>query len=133
METIIGLLFILLPIVFKLINRKFEQAGQTDKARQIKEIAEIFGAGESQDELDELDELDEPVIVEPVKPEPVEVKAPEVPQVHLWKAEATPAVRKPDVVRRKKPILEEADSQKKREKIDPKKLIVYSEIMNRKY
>lgn len=130
METIIGLLFILLPIVFKLINRKFEQAGQTDKARQIKEIAEIFGAGESQDELDELDE---PVIIEPVKPEPVEVKAPEVPQVHLWKAEATPVVRKPDIVRRKKPILEEADSQKKREKIDPKKLIVYSEIMNRKY
>lgn len=124
METIIGLLFILLPIVFKLINRKFEQAGQ------IKEIAEIFGAGESQDELDELDE---PVIIEPVKPEPVEVKAPEVPQVHLWKAEATPVVRKPDIVRRKKPILEEADSQKKREKIDPKKLIVYSEIMNRKY
>lgn len=130
METIIGLLFILLPIVFKLINRKFEQAGQTDKARQIKEIAEIFGAGESQDELDELDE---PVIIEPVKPEPVEVKAPEVPQVHLWEAEATPVVRKSDVVRRKKPILEEADSQKKREKIDPKKLIVYSEIMNRKY
>lgn len=130
METIIGLLFILLPIVFKLINRKFEQAGQTDKARQIKEIAEMFGAGESQDELDDLDE---PVIIEPVKPEPVEVKAPEVPQVHLWKAEATPAVRKPDIVRRKKPILEEADSQKKREKIDPKKLIVYSEIMNRKY
>lgn len=130
METIIGLLFILLPIVFKLINRKFEQAGQTDKARQIKEIAEMFGAGESQDELDELDE---PVIIEPVKPEPVEVKAPEVPQVHLWEAEATPVVRKSDVVRRKKPILEEADSQKKREKIDPKKLIVYSEIMNRKY
>lgn len=130
METIIGLLFILLPIVFKLINRKFEQAGQTDKARQIKEIAEMFGAGESQDELDELDE---PVIVEPVKPEPVEVKAPEVPQVHLWKAEATPAVRKPDIVRRKKPILEEDDSRKKKEKIDPKKLIVYSEIMNRKY
>ncbi len=130
METIIGLLFILLPIVFKLINRKFEQAGQTDKARQIKEIAEMFGAGESQDEPDELDE---PVIVEPVKPEPVEVKAPEVPQVHLWEAEATPVVRKPDIVRRKKPILEEDDSQKKREKIDPKKLIVYSEIMNRKY
>lgn len=130
METIIGLLFILLPIVFKLINRKFEQAGQTDKARQIKEIAEMFGAGESQDELDELDE---PVIIEPVKPEPVEVKAPEVPQVHLWEAEATPVVRKSDVVRRKKPILEEDDSQKKREKIDPKKLIVYSEIMNRKY
>lgn len=127
METIIGLLFILLPIVFKLINRKFEQAGQTDTARQIKEIAEMFGAGESQDELDE------PVIIEPVKPEPVEVKAPEVPQVHLWEAEATPVVRKPDIVRRKKPILEEADSQKKREKIDPKKLIVYSEIMNRKY
>lgn len=130
METIIGLLFILLPIVFKLINRKFEQAGQTDKARQIKEIAEMFGAGESQDELDELDE---PVIIEPVKPEPVEVKAPEVPQVHLWEAEATPVVRKSDVVRRKKPILEEDDSRKKREKIDPKKLIVYSEIMNRKY
>lgn len=130
METIIGLLFILLPIVFKLINRKFEQAGQTDKARQIKEIAEMFGAGESQDELDELDE---PVIIEPVKPEPVEVKAPEVPQVHLWEAEATPVVRKSDVVRRKKPILEEDDSRKKKEKIDPKKLIVYSEIMNRKY
>ena len=80
-----------------------------------------------------MDELDEPVIIEPVKPEPVEVKAPEVPQVHFWKAEATPVVRKPDIVRRKKPILEEADSQKKREKIDPKKLIVYSEIMNRKY
>lgn len=132
METIIGLLFILLPIVFKLINRKFEQAGQTDTARQIKEIAEMFGADESQDELDEP-VIFEPEIIEPVKPEPVEIKTPEVPQVHLWEAEATPVVRKSDVVRRKKPILEEDDSRKKREKIDPKKLIVYSEIMNRKF
>lgn len=132
METIIGLLFILLPIVFKLINRKFEQAGQTDTARQIKEIAEMFGADESQDELDEP-VIFEPEIIEPVKPEPVEIKAPEVPQVHLWEAEATPVVRKSDVVRRKKPILEEDDSRKKKEKIDPKKLIVYSEIMNRKF
>ena len=44
METIIGLLFILLPVIFKLISRKLEKAGQAEKAGRLKELAEMIGA-----------------------------------------------------------------------------------------
>ena len=40
METIIGLLFILLPVIFKFIGKRFEQSGQSEKAGKFKKIAE---------------------------------------------------------------------------------------------
>lgn len=128
METIIGLLFILLPVIFKFIGKRLEQSGQSDKAGKFKKIAETLNGDE---------EVELPV-EEPVKPAPVVIPVPAEPQIHLWEAEAQPVSKKKikhaqKSVKARKPMLEEEVPQKKREKIDPKKLVIYSEIMKPKY
>ena len=76
------------------------------------------------------DSADKPV--RPVCPEPA---LPKVMQVEIPE-EAPKVVEAEQTKRRQKPveILKEVEpAPEKKEKIDPKKLIVYSEIMNRKY
>ena len=148
METIIGLLFILLPVIFKFIGKRLEQSGQSEKAGKFKKIAETLNDGEEvetpifdwlSDEPDE-EPFEEPEMPfeEPVKPAPVVIPVPVEPQIHLWEAEAQPVSKKKlkpvqKSVKAKRPMLEEDVPQKKREKIDPKKLVIYSEIMKPKY
>lgn len=148
METIIGLLFILLPVIFKFIGKRFEQSGQSEKAGKFKKIAEKLNGDEEvetpisdwlSDEPDE-EPFEEPEMPfeEPVKPAPVVIPVPVEPQIHLWEAEAQPVSKKKikhaqKSVKARKPMLEEEVPQKKREKIDPKKLVIYSEIMKPKY
>ena len=130
METIIALLFVLLPIIFKLIGKKFEQAGQPQRAEQMREFAELFGSDDGEDEVEVRHDDDGQVVdVPPVAVAPVRTYArPVVP--------SSPAVTE-NVVRqtaqKKKPILEEEVQTRKGEKIDPKKLVIYSEIMKPKY
>ena len=128
METIIGLLFILLPVIFKLIGKRLEQAGKAEGAGKIREISKKYLDSDSEDtEFEDIrqwfngnSELVAQAPVEtPVMKTPVE--------------EAVPAF---DILKKdkKSPILLEEDSNKeKKEKIDPKKLVVYSEIMKPKY
>lgn len=148
METIIGLLFILLPVIFKFIGKRLEQSGQSEKAGKFKKIAEKLNGDEEvetpvfdwlSDEPDE-EPFEEPEMPfeEPVKPAPVVIPVPAEPQIHLWEAEAQPVSKKKikhaqKSVKARKPMLEEEVPQKKREKIDPKKLVIYSEIMKPKY
>lgn len=126
METIIGLLFILLPVIFKLIGKRLEQSGKTESAEKMREIAEKFGEDDNtfSDWLNEgdLHEESAPIAVPEVK-----APAPVMHEVNFVEA--------PKMVQRKKrtPILNEEVAERKREKIDPKKLVVYSEIMNPKY
>ena len=133
METIIGLLFILLPVIFKLISRKLEKAGQAEKAGRMKELAEMIG-GEDEtpatqtwhtDSVFELEPEPEPQ-PEPEQVAPVVVMEP-VKHVPVKQAAVKPSVK----VKPKKVAFEE--KKEKKEKIDPKKLIVYSEIMTPKY
>lgn len=144
METIIGLLFILLPVIFKLIGKRLEQSGQSDKAGKFKKIAEKLNGDEDVETpvfnwlSEEPDEDPEMPFEEPVKPAPVVIPVPAEPQIHLWEAEAQPVSQKKvkpaqKSVKARKPMLEEEVPQKKREKIDPKKLVIYSEIMKPKY
>ena len=131
METIIALLFILLPVIFKLIGKKFEQAGQSDRAERMRRIAEALSNDESEVEHDDDGQV---VNVPPVHTVPV--------QTYVRPVTAAPATvvtenvvrqtksKKPSV---KKPILEEEVQVTKREKIDPKKLVMYSEIMKPKF
>ena len=141
METIIGLLFILLPVIFKFIGKRLEQSGQSEKAGKFKKIAEKLNGDEEVETpvFDWLsDEPDEDPFEEPVKPAPVVIPVPAEPQIHLWEAEARPVSKKKikhaqKSVKARKPMLEEDVPQKKREKIDPKKLVIYSEIMKPKY
>ena len=119
METIIGLLIVVLPLVFKLIGKRLEQASQVqtpvdaepdpveDWAETLRKYVE---QQQAQAALYEQTVLEE----EPLDTKPVE----EAPRV-------VP-------VRKKTPILLEEDP-KEREKIDVKKMIVYSEIMKPKY
>ena len=144
METIIGLLFILLPVIFKFIGKRLEQSGQSEKAGKFKKIAEKLN-GDEEVETPVFDWLsEEPAeqpelpVEEPVKPAPVVIPVPVEPQIHLWEAEAQPVSKKKikhaqKSVKARKPMLEEEVPQKKREKIDPKKLVIYSEIMKPKY
>lgn len=131
METIVGLLFILLPVIFKLIEKKLQQSGtaaQQETVRQIKELFEM----EENDLTDEIEDDVEPEIGDYVEPEPKFVVNPVV--EFLEKVE--PQVVKPAAPAQKKrtaPILMEEKDNKKKEKIDPKKLVLYSEIMKPKH
>lgn len=126
METLIGLLFILLPVIFKLIGKKLEQAGQSVTAERMKEIAQYMGA-----DNDEQDVTAPKVESAPVVPvaEPV---VPVLKPVHMPVTENVQRQVPPAPKKTRKPILLE-ETRKKKEKIDPKKLIVYSEIMKPKY
>ena len=132
METIIALLFVLLPIIFKLIGKKFEQAGQPQRAEQMREFAELFGSDD--DETEVIHDDDGQVVdVPPVTVTPVQTYArpvvPAAPAVTENVVRQTTSKKKPV----KKPILEEEVQTRKGEKIDPKKLVIYSEIMKPKY
>ena len=131
METIVGLLFILLPVIFKLIEKKLQQSGtaaQQETVRQIKDLFEM----EENDLTDEIEDDVEPEIGDYVEPEPKFV----VNSVVEFLEKVEPQVVKPAAPAQKKrtaPILMEEKDNKKKEKIDPKKLVLYSEIMKPKH
>lgn len=131
METIVGLLFILLPVIFKLIEKKLQQSGtaaQQETVRQIKDLFEM----EEDDLTDEIEDDVEPEIGDYVEPEPKF----EVNPVIEFLEKVEPQVAKPAAPAQKKrtaPILMEEKDNKKKEKIDPKKLVLYSEIMKPKH
>ena len=118
METIIGLLIVIVPIVFKLIGRKLEHASQgtSPKAEPIEDWAETLRrhleAQQSQGQK--------------VGALPEETSAPVPVKKTVDQKKAPKKAQKPS------PILQE-EPKKKREKIDLKKMIVYSEIMKPKY
>ena len=105
METIIGLLFILLPVILKLVGKRLEQSQHTTEILSFPEETSFV-------EEEPRSIILEESVPEPVMPEPV-------------KLEPQPLSRKP--------MLEEEQQPKKEEKIDPKKLVIYSEIMKPKF
>ena len=124
METIFGLLVILLPLIFKLIGKKLEQAGNLEKAKRFQELAERMTSDSDEDSKKntiEVSEIDFNDAVEQQRVAPRYVpKKEERPVVEVRKKQV--AVEKEKVVKKEE-----------REKIDPKKLVIYSEIMNRKF
>ena len=140
METIIGLLFILLPFIFKVIGKRLENAGKQEHAGKIREFSKKYLESESDDEaMEDIRQWfnGEPATVEgePVSEsaaEPV-VEGPVVPASRMTEKSA-PELNAKRKEKRKTPILLEEETEKKRkEKIDPKKLVIYSEIMKPKY
>ena len=130
MEEIIGLVVVLAVGIFKAVNKKFEDAG-----KQPQKPSQPFGPFGSLDPF----EKDQEVLVpkaepaaprrEPVAPRPVEIRpAAATPQPMTFDFE--------DVQRQtktRKPMLIEEEETSPKEKIDPKKLVLYSEIMNPKF
>lgn len=125
METIIGLLVFLLPVVFKLIGGTLEKAGKQQTADRMKKVAELF-------DLEEAEIAPEPS-QEPVQ-DPVQMPRPEPPGPKPSRPE--PPVRPQAVSGVLHPAKTAAPVEEKpvrREKIDSKKLVVYSELMRPKY
>lgn len=132
METILGLLLVLLPLIFKLVEKKLKSSGKTEAAGKVHEWAEMFG--QKDDDLDDKeDDVDDDVqatdvvhpVVQPAQEAP-RVVAPVNP-VPVRPAAARVVAKKPS-----KPMRVEEETEKK-EKIDPKKLVIYSEIMKPKF
>ena len=121
METIVGLLFILLPVIFKLIGKKLEQSGKTGPIAEV--LSETFD-----------DSSDEPAPEPAAKPVPKPVEKP----VAEFKPAPMP-VYKPmkveeDVIRQTETLIQvEPEKKPAAEKIDPKKLVIYSELMKPKF
>ena len=140
METVILLLFALLPVIFKLIGKKFEQAGNPDASERMRKIAQVLGESDEKEKEPEVDYDDDGQITEVAEPATTSAPAPTTFVVPLPVSRPEPVVTE-NVVRQtapkprpvKKPILEEEVPQKKGEKIDPKKLVIYSEIMKPKF
>ena len=108
METIIGLLIVILPLVFKLIGKKLEQAAH-DQAQQ------------AHDQVQPVPQVLESQVTGQVRQQPKE-----------HKPRKTSVSRTVKIDKPVEPILKE-EPKKKKEKIDVKKMIIYSEIMKPKY
>lgn len=137
METIIGLLLILLPVILKLIGKKLEAAGTTNTPKPTGSSDVGSWVQEALDE-EELEVFQPETHPGPeVCPQPQAAPAPEeeaTPSVidfneYMKRRSAAKPARKPS---KKAPILVE-EEEKPKEKIDPKKLVIYSEIMSPKY
>ena len=128
METIIGLLFVLLPVIFKLVGKKLEQSGTETPILDWLE-------GKPKMDKDMYVEYDDDGHVTSVLPRDKYVpKQPDPIVAPVYVREPAPegeAQFKP--VSGRKPMLEEDVQVKKGEKIDPKKLVIYSEIMKPKF
>lgn len=128
METIIGLLIVVLPIVFKLIGKRLEQAGQVPPPihEDILEDDDPEGEISEEDWQETLRRYLEQQQAQAREYVPVKAEVEPVKEMIVEEA--------PRVVPQKKrqPILIEEEKEPK-EKIDVKKLIVYSEIMKPKY
>ena len=107
MEELIGILVLVVIFIIKVIDKKFSNASA--KSAPGVDQREAFPTVELEEDV-------KPVVYQMPKPEP----KPDLKPVAKSRAKA------------KQPVLQE-DDKKTREKIDPKKLVVYSEIMNRKY
>ena len=127
MEELIGLLIAAAIFLFKYIGKRLEQSGNSDKARKLREFAEALNDDDSpMPDWEYLGKVSSDDVIEAHKlvlPEPetvVEVKPLPVSEPP-----------KPSKIRRFVP--EEVVPQKRNERIDPKKLVVYSEIMKPKF
>ena len=113
MEVILVLLIVVLPLAFKLVGRNLEQAGQTEDGAPPKEHAE-----------DWLETIRRHVEGQQQKTQPAETP------VEVNRTEKKEAVA--PKTRQSMPMMQE-EEKKKSEKTDPKKLVIYSEIMKPKY
>lgn len=133
MEELVGLLVAVAAIAFKLIGNRLEKSGQSGKSSKMREFAEALEGEDSPMHDWEYfgkallgDDQEETPVNAPVeKPAPVaEVKpAPRPREISTFAKSAKP----------RKELLENTAPQKDKERIDPRKLMIYSEIMKPKF
>lgn len=136
METILYLLILILPLIFKMVGKNLEKSGNVEKAKKFQQLTqEMFP--EEDDESIFGQEINFPTPTPaptPVQPEPV-AQMPEATKDEIeWKeALKRQSLRKPVSAKKQMSAVVEEDTPKKKEKIDPKKLVIYSEIMKTKF
>ena len=119
MEEIIGLLVVLAIGIFKAVNKKLEDSGK----KPAKPFVPEQTLPETQVFIPQRRTAEQtPVAKEPVMPTSVASNV--QPSTIEVVTRQTPT---------RKPILEEPEEQGPKEKIDPKKLVIYSEIMKPKF
>ena len=132
MEELVGLLVAVAAIAFKLISNRLEKSGQSGKSRKMRELADALEGNESpMNDWEHLgkalfgDDEETPVNAPVEKPAPVaEVKpAPRPREISTFAKSAKP----------RKELPENTAPQKDKERIDPRKLVIYSEIMKPKF
>ena len=131
MEEIIGLLIVVGTLILKVVGNRLEKSGKKaapEAVPQEEPEVDFDFKGWVREAL--YDAEAEAKAEEPLDQAPVVMK-PEAEAVRVQPKPVQPKPVKKPVVR--KPILEEEESGKKGEKIDPKKLVIYSEIMKPKY
>ncbi len=137
-DIIITVLALTLGLGFKVIEKKLKSAGKPAKAGGFKELADLFGEEGAEvfppvTPSEELQEYQDEPIPPFVAEEKQQVRVPEPELVKPVTVSSAPVEEAPRSVNPVEvPILEEEEPEHK-EKIDPKKLIVYSEIMKPKY
>lgn len=110
METVLGLLLVLLPLIFKAVEKKLKASG--------KPVKKSGSAGLPEEDFEPVREISGLPEIAAVQEEPATaVAAPVAPTV-------SPAVS---------PTVSPTVSPAPEKKLDPKKLVVYSEIMKPKY
>lgn len=131
MEEIIGLLIVVGTLILKVVGNRLEKSGKKAAPEAVPQeepevdfdfkgwVREALYDAEAEAKAEEP--LDQALVV--MKPEAEAVRVQPKP--------VRPEPVKKPVVR--KPMLEEEESGKKGEKIDPKKLVIYSEIMKPKF
>lgn len=146
MDGLIGILILLIPVFAKLIEKKLQKAGNQKGAEKARELGEVFGtdedeglkelqewfkakASERETESEPVVEFSEPVSTQPIMPQPVvqPVVEQQQPKQKAYQSINVSRHKKNDSV-----ILNE-EVGKPKEKIDPKKLVIYSEIMKPKF
>lgn len=143
---IIGLILLFLPVILKAIGKNLENAADDELPPEqpqnaprdiLREILKQMGEVEDEETDESVEEVyEEPVKVkEEVKVEEkikVEEKPAPVPQ-YVSLLQAYNARTSRPSVSSKKVVFEPEEPKAHREKIDAKKMIVYSEIMRPKY
>ena len=126
MDSIIGLLFLILPVLFSLVGKKLETAAKNGSQGRPQ------GQPHDEDDAPELTEVF-PTIRKYVFEEEGERTVPR-PAPAPAPAPAQAPAHAPMQKKAAKPYKAEEDVKpRKREAIDPKKLVIYSEIMKPKF
>ena len=105
MDEIIGLLFLVVPVLFGLIGKKLEKADDGKKAQPVRPVAPVRPAQEAQRST--------------LRPQRLKSEL----QENVMKV---PSHAHADAYGEK-------ESHKRSERVDPKKLVIYSEIMKPKF
>ena len=113
MDEIIGLLFLVVPVLFSLIGKKLEKADDGKKAQPVRPVAPVRPAQEAQRSTLRPQRL-KSELQENVMKAPYHAHADANANANAY-------------------AYGEKESHKRSERVDPKKLVIYSEIMKPKF